>query len=199
MARKVPASTERLSSSSEPSDESLWHEVAQTVKPLRRRKTAAKSTKASVTLPDPGTAKPVPKRKTASLAPSRPRLPPPASTLAVGETTAVDRRLGERLKRGQLVIDAKLDLHGHVYESGAREVADFVMAAYDRGFRMVLIVTGKGSQSGGEGILRQSLPRWLNTPALRERVLAFSAAQPRHGGTGAFYVLLKRKKQRERA
>ena len=192
---KTPASPSPANDAS--GDEALWREVAKTVKPLRARKPAPKA----ALVKSNSVASPVPpavgaRKRIAPSPATKPRGPAPPPELAAGEVAAVDRRLGERLRRGQLAIDARLDLHGHFYDSGAREVADFIASAYERGLRMVLIVTGKGSRSGGEGILRQSLPRWLNAPGLRHRVLAFSAAQPRHGGDGAFYVLLKRKRRR---
>jgi DNA-nicking Smr family endonuclease len=44
----------------------------------------------------------------------------------------------------------------------------------------------------GAGVLREAVPRWLNEPPLRPRVIAFTYAQPKDGGHGALYVLLKR-------
>lgn len=175
----------------DPADEALWNEVAKSVQPLRGRQSPPKPKPPK---PSPE-GRPVARRVSSPPAP-KPRGPAPRPELAAGAVDAVDRRLGERLRRGRLAIDATLDLHGHLYESAAREVTAFVTAAHRRGARMVLIVTGKGSRAGGEGVLRQSLPRWLNAPNLRDRVLAFSAAQPRHGGEGAFYVLLKRQRRR---
>ena len=49
-------------------------------------------------------------------------------------------------------------------------------------------------RTGSEiGILRNAAPRWLNEAPNRARILAFTAAQPRHGGGGALYVLLRRR------
>ncbi|MFO1189322.1 MAG: Smr/MutS family protein [Alphaproteobacteria bacterium] len=183
MPRKPPAP-----SAPKASDDALWNEVAKSVKPLRGRKRPPSPGPAEL---PPQSVRTVAKRNPVPPSP-KPRGSAPRPELAAGAVDALDRRLGERLRRGQLPIDAKLDLHGHVYESGAREVAAFITSAHERGARLVLIVTGKGSRSRGEGVLRQSLPRWLNAPGLRDRILAFSAAQPRHGGDGAFYVLLKR-------
>ncbi len=64
--------------------------------------------------------------------------------------------------------------------------------------RVVLVITGKGTFRRGEeqagGVLRQSVPRWLSETPLREKVLAWQPAQPRDGGEGALYVLLKRRR-----
>ncbi len=62
------------------------------------------------------------------------------------------------------------------------------------GKRMVLVITGKGITASKSGVLKESVPRWLNEPSLRRHVLAFDYAEPQHGGEGALYVLLKRKK-----
>ena len=63
------------------------------------------------------------------------------------------------------------------------------MAAND-GLRTVLLITGKGRGDGG--VLRRELPRWLNQPRNRERIVAVTPARPKDGGEGAFYLRLKR-------
>jgi DNA-nicking Smr family endonuclease len=105
----------------------------------------------------------------------------------------VDRRLAERLKRGRLPIQSSLDLHGLTQAEAHAAVEGFIARAADRGWRTVLIVTGKGRRDGG-GILKTALPRWLNEAALRGHVLALAEARPEHGGAGALYVLLRRRR-----
>ena len=68
----------------------------------------------------------------------------------------------------------------------------FVADAIVRGSRCVLVVTGKGIETGGT--LRQMAPRWLNEEPNRARVVAFTPAQPHDGGAGALYVLLRRRR-----
>jgi DNA-nicking Smr family endonuclease len=62
--------------------------------------------------------------------------------------------------------------------------------------RVLLVVTGKGARGGegGRGVIRAALPHWLETPALRPYVAALRAAHPRHGGAGAWYVILRRRR-----
>ena len=104
----------------------------------------------------------------------------------------LDRRSWLRLKRGQVTIEAKLDLHGRTQDHAHRALGRFLDEAQTRGERTALVVTGKGLASGG--LLRQMVPRWLNEPGNRDRVVAFCPAQPRHGGSGALYVLLRRRR-----
>lgn len=118
---------------------------------------------------------------------ARPALP----LLDPGAAPGVDRRTGLRLRRGQLPIEARLDLHGLTQDQAHRRLTAFIRASIDSGRRCVLVITGKGSTGQG-GVLRQSVPRWLNEPALRPLVVAIQQAQPRDGGEGALYVLLKR-------
>jgi DNA-nicking Smr family endonuclease len=87
-------------------------------------------------------------------------------------------------------IEARLDLHGKTQDEAHRELAAFIARAQSQGKRLALVITGKGRE--GKGVLRESVPRWLNEPALRGRVLALSSAQPRDGGSGALYVLLRK-------
>lgn len=72
-------------------------------------------------------------------------------------------------------------------------LADFIERAESAGKRCLLVITGKGLASGG--ILRDQVPRWLNQAPNRSRVLAFDYARPQHGGSGALYVLLKRRRE----
>jgi DNA-nicking Smr family endonuclease len=120
--------------------------------------------------------------------------------LSHGAAPGVDRRTAERLRRGQIEPEAEIDLHGHRIADARRALAAFLEAASNQGLRSVLVITGKGLRSGlEEGVmprelLRDQVPAWLNEPANRARVLAFTYAQPRHGGRGALYVLLRKKR-----
>jgi len=58
----------------------------------------------------------------------------------------------------------------------------------------VLVITGKGGRTSGDGVLRAAVPRWLNEAPNRTRLLAFTPAQPKHGGAGALYLLLRRRR-----
>jgi len=97
------------------------------------------------------------------------------------------------MRRGRLPIDDAIDLHGCTQEQAYVALAGFLGRAHGAGRRCVLVVTGKGLRDG-TGVLRAMVPRWLNEPALRRLVLGFSYAQPKDGGEGALYVLLKRQR-----
>ncbi len=133
--------------------------------------------------------------------------PPP---LVPGQLAGLDRRSGERLRKGQMPVEAKLDLHGMTQVGAHAAVARLIETQHAAGKRCVLIVTGKGGNasdplrpksvpgrftfSAGRGVLKEALPRWLNEPRLRARIIAVSPASRAHGGEGAVYVLLKRKR-----
>lgn len=176
-----------------PEDRALWRRVTRDAEPLKRR--APPAPKAAPPLPPepkaPG--KPAP-RPTIAAAPARPRAP---TELGRGDIVGLDKRSAERLRRGRMDIDATLDLHGHTQAAAHRELDAFLAAAQAAGKRCVLIVTGKGTTKEAGGVLRAQVPRWLNQAPNRARVLAFDYAQPRDGGMGALYVLL-RKKRNER-
>lgn len=131
-------------------------------------------------------------------APARPRdaTTPAASPrpLRVGDLADVDRRTAESLRRGRMEIAARLDLHGMTRAAAQDALEGFIGAASGRGLRCVLVITGKGTMSGNGGVLRREVPRWLNLPDLRPKVVACVEAQRRHGGEGALYVLLRRRR-----
>jgi len=115
--------------------------------------------------------------------------PPP---LEPGAAIGLDRRTAEKLKRGQLPIDARIDLHGHTLNDAFAALEHCILNSSAAGRRCILVVTGKGLAGGGA--LKREVPHWLNLPALRDLVLAFTPSQPRDGGDGALYVLLRRRR-----
>lgn len=120
--------------------------------------------------------------------------PPAPPALTHGRAAGVDKRTVERLRRGQIPIDAEIDLHGHTQEEAHRALTAFVSGQAGANRRCVRVVTGKGTLREGGGVLKTAVPRWLNESPLRERVLAFSHARRDDGGEGALYVLLRRKR-----
>ena len=114
--------------------------------------------------------------------------------LKVGTATDLDRRTMDRLRKGQLRPDARIDLHGLTASHAYTDLCDFLYRAHVSGQRCVLVITGKGLSREGGGVIRRELSTWLNAPNNRSRILAFAQAQPRDGGGGAFYVLLKRRR-----
>lgn len=171
-------------------EQALFREAMQGTKPIARKKRVAPVPPAAK--PEAAAAKPTaPKPRTVPVVTPPPAPKTPAS-LETGRIADLDKRTGERFKRGEMAIDAKIDLHGFTQAEAHDRLQAFLAKAAESGKRCVLIVTGKGA--GGWGVLRDSVPRWLNEPAMRRHLLAFSQAQARHGGAGALYALLKRKR-----
>ena len=129
--------------------------------------------------------------------------PQPARPDRRGAASGIDRRTGQRLVRGQMRVEDRIDLHGMTQEEARRALDRFLTNTASDGKRCVLVITGKGSARSDDvgimpdreiGILRRSLPRWLALPGLRELVVAYHNAKPKDGGDGAFYVLLRRRR-----
>jgi DNA-nicking Smr family endonuclease len=116
----------------------------------------------------------------------------PAASEALDSFAGIDRANAERLKRGLHKIEARLDLHGMTQPEAHRELAAFIRVSRDAGLRCVLVITGRGLGPSGPGVIKSSVPRWLEEPELRRHILAIAPAQPRHGGAGATYLLLRR-------
>jgi len=179
-------------------DAALWTHVARTVAPLKRRRAVRK----------PEAPKQEPEKPARPAKPPRPMArvpvaPPPATApeLAAGAAPGLDRRTATRLRRGKLAVEGRIDLHGMTRDQAADTLGRFLRSAQARGKRCVLVITGKGlrgEKGGGEtgGVIRAELPRWLNGAGLRPIVVAFAQAQPGDGGAGAFYVYLKRERER---
>ena len=106
-----------------------------------------------------------------------------------GEKAGIDGSTRRRLTRGEFLIDLRLDLHGMTAARAHKRLIQFVVSAAHEGCRCVLIITGKGS-----GVLNGHVPNWLKQRPLSVHVLALAEARPKDGGSGAFYVLLRRKR-----
>lgn len=179
-------------------DAGLWRQVAESTKPLPGKAVRAPEPPATPKPPPRPTPAPdVRKKAQREAAPALPALEP-------GRAAGLDGRTAERLRRGQLPIDGRLDLHGWTQDEAHRALAGFIEGAHAAGQRCVLVITGKGSRAKPDdpygrsgtvpGVLRNAVPGWLNQPALRPLILGFAGAQPKDGGGGALYVLLKRKR-----
>jgi DNA-nicking Smr family endonuclease len=98
----------------------------------------------------------------------------------------------DKLSKGRLPIEGRVDLHGMTQDEAYSLLFSFLHRAHASGVRYVLVITGKGSSSGGDGILKRSVPAWLSTPAFRMLVSSHDHAARHHGGAGALYVRLRR-------
>lgn len=114
---------------------------------------------------------------------------------AASRVAPIERRTAQRIARGTIAIDARLDLHGLRQQAAHRALKSFLIAAHTRGDRIVLVITGKGSSGDGDeaGVLRRQVPKWLETPDLRAIVTGISVAHRSHGGHGALYVQIRRR------
>lgn len=187
----------------------LWQAVAKSVTPLKRRRAkkpaAETATDGGASTARPATATKAPPGKQ----PKRPKGPSPVPTPAVaapkplppltptpsaGAMPGIDKRQGERFRRGQMAIEGKIDLHGRTQAEAHDALQHFIERAYKAGKRQLLVITGKGMTQSKSGILKTNVPRWLNEAPMRRLILAISQARPEHGGEGALYILLKRAK-----
>ncbi|MDG4646952.1 Smr/MutS family protein [Roseibacterium sp. SDUM158017] len=189
-----------------PEDRELWDRVKRSAKPL-----APPSLERSMEKPQTPVRRPEPSRS-----------PEPPDTLTIkpfriGDTASVPTQAPERppahgpvrmqhkthrrMVRGKLTPEARLDLHGMTIADAHPALVRFIAGAHDRGLRLVLVITGKG-RAGEDvgpipvrrGVLRQQVPGWLTAPPLGAMVLEIREAHQRHGGGGAYYVYLRRRR-----
>lgn len=162
-------------------DRILWNLVARTARPLKGRNAVEVPPEPAMTMEqamaaEKPAAKPAP-------APAKPR-----QTI----THSFDAPTHEKLAKGRLPIEGRVDLHGLTQEEAYSLLLSFLGRAYAGGVRYVLVITGKGSSSGGEGVLRRAVPGWLATPPFRILVSSHDHAARNHGGAGALYIRMRR-------
>jgi len=174
-----------------PEEKRLWSHVARHVKPMAGKRLPPES--------EPGDgAAPAPAPQVAAPAPAPAPLPPPKPALP--PLAPVERRTLQALRRGRKDVDSVIDLHGMRQEEAHFALLRFLHRAQGSGHGLVLVITGKGGAavSSGlveeRGVLRRMVPHWLRLPDLRSLVVGFEEASPQHGGSGALYVRLRRRR-----
>ncbi len=164
----------------------LWNRFTTGIEPISKDKHPIVG-KPEPKIPDKkeiaSSGKPTAVRKQTQIAPTLPVLDP-------AKPINTDRRTWQKLTRGQIAIESRLDLHGRTQAEAHDALERFLRTSSARGLRCVLIVTGKGVE--GQGILRQMVPRWLEEANNRKSVITYCPAHARHGGGGALYVLIRR-------
>jgi len=163
-------------------DRVLWNLVARSAKPLKgkkpveedvpKRMAEERTPDAAATVSAPAPAPPAPKRQQV--------------------THALDRPTLDKLSKGKLQIEGRVDLHGMTQSEAHALLLSFLQRAHTGGVRYVLVITGKGFSSGGDGVLRRQVPAWLSTPPFRALVSSHDVSARQHGGEGALYIRLRR-------
>lgn len=183
-------------------ERALWEKVTATVRPIHKRSAPAEPAPAVQPVPIP--------RRLAG--PTRFQAPPatPRATTAPDSET-LDSGWDRRISSGRIVPDQTIDLHGHTVEDARRLLYRRITDAEAHGARIILVITGKGGrgqsapspadmmpglgrEGGARGAIRAQLPRWLGEDGITARIAAVRQAHPRHGGAGAVYVILKRRR-----
>ncbi|MDX5358683.1 MAG: Smr/MutS family protein [Rhodobacterales bacterium] len=188
-----------------PEEQEIWELVARTTRamhPARPKRTEAE--------PAPDKPAPKPPKPPAGLpefrigtraphSPARHDLSPTIAQQLESSPLRMDAGTHKAMRRGKLAPEARLDLHGLTLAEAHPELIRFILNAQSAGMRLVLVITGKGKDrdTGGPiptrtGALRHQVPHWLRLPPLGPAVLQIAEAHLKHGGSGAFYVYLRR-------
>lgn len=190
-----------------PEEEALWRKVTKRATALERRETFdptafAPQPKPPADRPKPDFGKlqkgfppkPEPRKAHFDLMPS---LPDQLKAAPV----QMDRKAFGKMTRGKLTPEGRIDLHGMTLDRAHGVLATFILSAHKSGKRLVLVITGKGKNrdEGGpipvrHGVLRHQVPQWLAAPPLSSVVMQVAQAHISHGGGGAYYVYLRRKR-----
>jgi DNA-nicking Smr family endonuclease len=133
-------------------------------------------------------------------APERRDLAPTLPELLGQAPLQMDAKTHGKMTRGKLAPEARIDLHGLTLAEAHPELIRFILNAQSQGMRLVLVITGKGKRREDVGpipqrmgALRHQVPHWLRLPPLGPAVLQVSEAHLKHGGSGAYYVYLRRR------
>jgi DNA-nicking Smr family endonuclease len=115
--------------------------------------------------------------------------------------TRMDSKSFGKLTRGKLRPEASLDLHGMSLSEAHPALQGFILGSAQLQRRLVLVITGKGKPKsdfsltpGTQGILQRNVPIWLAQAPLSSVILEATPAHQRHGGDGAIYVYLRKRR-----
>ncbi|MGX6649188.1 Smr/MutS family protein [Maricaulaceae bacterium MS644] len=182
-----------------PEERDLWRRVAKAVNPLD----AARAKRLDDIAPPSSDPRPKPA--------DSPLKTGPINRLARREPERVkipaDRSTEKKVRRGHLEVEARIDLHGLTSARARSDLLGFLRRAQGNGMRQVLVITGKGAGARAQdqrrfepwasdapplpGVLRRSFTQWMTDPAFAPLVSGYAQAHRRHGGSGAFYVMVR--------
>jgi DNA-nicking Smr family endonuclease len=169
-------------------ESALWRKVVETVRPLD-----------GMAMPAPPAAPVAPLAPPPSRAVAEPVARPPASP---GPGTTLDSGWDRRLSRGLVAPDATVDLHGHDLAGAYDRLDRKLEEAIAQGRRLLLLITGKPPRDERRphrrGAIRAAVGDWLQASRHAGAIAAVRNAHPRHGGAGALYIVLRRKREPSR-
>src|SRR5262249_52562028 len=150
-------------------DHALWRSITRSITPLKRRRAEPVAEPASERASKPAPPLSLPPAPARARQVQQPKAQPPLMP--------IERRLRQRLARGSIEIDARLDLHGRTQSEAHSALLRFLHRAQGDGARTVLVITGKGGDlSEGRGVLKRQVPFWLALPEFRSYVLGIETA-----------------------
>jgi DNA-nicking Smr family endonuclease len=163
-------------------ERALWRRVVESVRPLHAGPAAA-----AVPVEEKAVSRPAPK----------PRPAPPAPARQAAPGTTLDGTWDRRLARGLVQPDRILDLHGHSLATAYGMLDHRLEQAVAAGNRVLLLITGK-PRAGSErrGAIRAAVGDWLAASRHAAEIAAVRNAHPRHGGAGALYIVLRKRRER---
>lgn len=186
-----------------PEEQELWARVTETAIPMPTRK-KAKIADAPIKakVPDPISPRSIKSFKLGEKAASKVakhNLSPSLEQQFSKAPLAMDKKAFTRLKQGKLNPEGRIDLHGMTLDQAHPRLNRFILDAHAQGKRLVLVITGKGKSrdEGGPiptrlGVLRHQVPQWFQQHPLKPLILQVAQASQKHGGSGAYYVYLRR-------
>jgi DNA-nicking Smr family endonuclease len=173
-----------------PDERALWDKVVATVKPMHR------SAKAPAAPAEPPANPPTASPRAVAAQPRPVRQAKPAARPVPGIT--LDSGWDKRLSRGLVQPEATVDLHGHNLATAYDLLDRRLDRAIVSGVRVLLLVTGKPPTDDrrpvGRGAIRAAVGDWLAASRHAADIAAVRNAHPRHGGSGALYIVLRRKR-----
>ncbi len=188
--------TRRIPRDLRPEEKELWEKVRQNTTPLYRpEKQLLEEAIEKISLPQTTTTIPTFRvgQSVAKYSSKRPQIQ--------SASLQMDHKVFGRLKKGKLSPESRIDLHGMTLAQAHPALIGFILNASANGNRLVLVITGKGriTQDSGQfperkGILKRQAPEWLRQPPLNTIVQQVSDSHQKHGGSGALYVYLRRRR-----
>ncbi len=175
------------------SDVRLWKKIADSVDYVlpSSRLVAIKGQQLSPKkLPPQSPQKPLNLSSSTSIAKPIPAILQPAN-LDAKNYGGISGSMARSIKSGQAGYTDSIDLHGTNRIDAYVRLKRFILDSVSDGHRHVLVITGKGSAN--KGVIKSSLPIWLNESPLAAHVIAFCQAKPKDGGSGAWYINLRRR------